>query len=139
MSIPCSLLIFHWIADFLAQTDEMAIQKSKSLKWLTLHVLTYTGIMGLWALIVLWSPWMALLFMAATFLTHWLTDFATSKISRELFPWKQLPGRTLFTRPVYLDYEGMNFRSRHWFFVMIGLDQLIHYFTLGLTYSYLAQ
>lgn len=45
MSLALSLIfvfLTHYIADFLCQTREMANNKSSSVYWLTLHVLTYS-------------------------------------------------------------------------------------------------
>jgi hypothetical protein len=54
-------------------------------------------------------------FSLITFLTHIITDAITSRCTSYL--WQQ--------------------NQRHWFFVVIGLDQLIHTVTLLLTYQYL--
>jgi hypothetical protein len=37
------LIWIHWFADFFCQTDKMAINKSKSIYWLTIHVFVYFG------------------------------------------------------------------------------------------------
>lgn len=110
------ILVFtiHFIADFLCQTRTMATNKSKSLYWLTIHVLCYTTVTTLcWIyfnidLKVILSIWLV------TFSTHWLTDFTTSK----------------FTTYFYLKNNMFGF------FSIIGLDQLIHAITLLITYDY---
>lgn len=108
MTIPVvtvlTLLVLHFIADFICQTDWMAINKSKRVDALLLHVSIYT-------LFFLGFGWR---FAVVTFLSHLITDGITSKINSYL-------------------YE----RNRHWFFVAVGADQLIHYFTLILTLCYL--
>jgi len=100
------LVWFHFIADFMCQTDEMALNKSSSNKWLTFHVATYS-------LPFLLFGWQ---FAFVTFITHWITDFLTSRGT------------------AYLWQKG----ERHWFYVLIGFDQAIHMTTLILTLEYLA-
>jgi len=101
--ITTLIVIFwlHFIADFILQTDEMALNKSKSFKWLSLHALTY----GIPFLLFGWKY--AIINSAA----HWLVDCVTSRIT------------------AYLWSKG----ERHWFFVVIGLDQAIHMTILVLT------
>jgi hypothetical protein len=106
--------LIHFVSDFLCQTREMATNKSKSLYWLTLHVLVYSTatIIG-WCYFttdihVLGSIWVI------TFLTHWLTDFTTSKITTYYYLKNNMFG----------------------FFSTIGFDQLIHSTTLLITYYY---
>ena len=113
--IVLTLLFTHWIADFLFQTDEMAINKSKHNGWLFVHVLTYTSIFL--------APLLAtrgftgvgnMYFLGITFLCHFITDYFTSRLSSKL--WKE--------------------DKRHWFFVVIGFDQFSHYLQLLLTYEF---
>lgn len=79
MTIPLfvlfGLLFTHWIADFELQSDQMAKNKSKSIKWLSLHVLVYTLVF------MLWGVQFALISGAL----HWITDFFTSKITSYLY------------------------------------------------------
>lgn len=65
------IILLHWLADFVFQTDEMAQNKSKSFYWLTTHVFTYS-------LFFCGFGWK---FVLITFVCHWITDFVTSKIS----------------------------------------------------------
>lgn len=130
-TIPLLLLlpVIHTIADFELQSDEMAINKSKSLKWLSLHVLIYSSVFA-----VIFGP----LFGLVTFVTHFVTDYFTSKWSRSKFPW--LPQPKLSERykiTLYQDFEGWNGRSRHRFFCVIGYDQMIHAYTLAATVLWL--
>lgn len=111
-------LVLHFIGDFLLQSDWMALNKSKYNEALTAHVLVYS---------LMFLPF-GLHFWAITFALHWLTDWCTSRITSKL--WFVVPagdeGAGWFT------YDTGN--KRHWFFVMIGLDQLIHALTLIWTF-----
>lgn len=110
------LLIFtHWVADFLLQTDEMALNKSKSNYWLFIHVLVYSAIFFA-PLIIIGLPYWSVTFVTITFICHFITDYFTSKLSARL----------------YKD------NKRHWFFVVIGFDQFLHYAQLIITYSLLS-
>lgn len=108
MTIPLLLLVVHFVADFLFQTDWMAINKSKQWDALALHCLVYSACF----LVVTEFP---VPFVLVTFATHFTTDAITSRITTRLWQADQ----------------------RHWFFVVIGLDQLIHATTLALTWAYL--
>lgn len=88
------VLIAHWFADFICQTDKMAVNKSTSWKWLSSHVGAYTLLM------LPFGPKFALINGFA----HLWVDAVTSRATSYL--WKK--------------------GDRHNFFVVIGLDQLIH-------------
>ena len=100
------VLFVHFVADFILQSDKMAINKSTSMNWLGLHVLVYG--LGLCILIPFGFSWQWVVINTSL---HFFTDAITSRISS------------------YLYLKGM----RHWFFVCIGVDQLIHYTCLILT------
>jgi hypothetical protein len=112
-----SLLVGHFIADFVAQTD--AKGKSHDLWFLSLHVTVYTlimmlvvaacGIIGVGAV----QPWPVAVFVFITFVCHWVTDYASSRVSSAL-------------------YQA---EKHHDFFVVVGLDQLLHYTQLIFTYQ----
>ena len=115
------LLFVHFLADFLVQTDWQAVNKSKDVEALSRHVATYT------ATFLIFLPFMCevtigrvpssiiILFCVATFATHWITDYVTSRIAA-----------------YYYQKE-----DRHAFFAMVGLDQFIHQATLLLTMNQL--
>ena len=105
----------HYVADFLCQTREMATNKSKSLYWLTLHVLTYATATTLAWTFFSTDPQTLAMVWALTFSSHWITDFITSKITTYFYLKNNMFG----------------------FFSTIGFDQLIHATTLLLTYNYL--
>ena len=56
-----------------------------------------------------------MVFVSITFLLHTLTDAITSRITSKLWQTNQ----------------------RHWFFVAIGADQLLHYIGLAATFAYI--
>ena len=94
----------------------MAIGKSKRLQPLLAHVFTYSVVLGLFV-----SPYLAatverlpdhlVLWAGVNFLSHFFQDAITSRINARL--WQA--------------------NERHWFFVSIGADQLLHYVTLFVT------
>ena len=105
ISIWIIMFIFwlHFIADFVFQTDEVAIKKSSSNLVLTYHVMVYILPFAL-----IFGP----AFAVINFVLHWLTDFFSSRATTKLYK------------------AG----ERHWFFVVIGLDQALHYTALFGTY-----
>lgn len=115
------VLFTHWIGDFILQTQEEAENKSKSNKYLTDHVLTYTFIwfsVGIvWfisgpfrsELFVVWKGGLSLLlFTLITFTTHWIIDYFTSRLNSKLYKKGDI----------------------HNLFVSIGFDQVLHYIQL---------
>jgi hypothetical protein len=125
------ILVVHYIADFIFQTEEMGVSKSKSFFILLKHTFVYTlvfysafiiigiydGVIGLdgFEITLKWF-----LFFPITFITHTLVDFLSTKIKS-----KQFINKQFYTK-------GLNFG----FFSMIGLDQVIHYGILFLTYYF---
>jgi hypothetical protein len=102
-----TILLIHWIADFILQTDYQAKNKSVSNLVLSMHCITYTM-----CTTILWFIMIRELTITDVisvilpiFFLHWATDWGTSRIVRVLFA-KQ-------------DY--------HWGFVVIGFDQLLHF------------
>lgn len=110
------------------QNDQMALNKSKNswhgLKWLSIHVAVYTAFMSLSSSFTNYA-------LLQVFLAHWVTDFFTSRAISKL--WFMTPHNLdscALENPVWTFKPGS---WRHWFFVMIGLDQVIHYTCLTLT------
>ena len=99
------LLIFtaHFIGDFVLQSDTMAIGKSTSNYRLTQHLVVYTAFIAVATLSPVWA--------LVNGIAHWITDYFTSRWTSRA--WKA--------------------GHRHDFFVIIGLDQLIHAATLMAT------
>lgn len=71
------LLLVHWVADFVCQTDEMAINKSSSNAWL----FTHTGVYA--CFLLMFGPVYAIVNWAA----HTLTDYCSSRASS--YFWKK--------------------------------------------------
>ena len=114
------LLVFvvHFLADFVFQSSQMATGKSKSLKWLSIHV----GVYGLVSLISAFIIGFDLEILSLGFIwwginvgLHFVVDFFTSKITSRF--WEQ--------------------KNMRLFFVMIGFDQLLHNFCLVITYIWI--
>jgi len=108
-----ALLFVHWVADFVLQSHWMSVNKSKRVDALLLHAATYTGVLLVGAGLILGVHKIAslLLFVGVNGLLHLATDFVTSRITSGL--WQQ--------------------KREHDFFVLVGLDQLIHQVTLATT------
>lgn len=94
------ILIIHFFADFVFQSHEMASNKSKSLYFLSLHILEYTTVfmisgllVGLDAGFIIWNC-----------LAHFVIDYFTSRAGKAMWERKRV----------------------HDFFVVVGLDQLLH-------------
>lgn len=106
------LLWIHFVADFMLQNDKMALNKSNSIKWLGFHSIIY-GITFSVLIPYIFNFYGFVLLFGNTIL-HFIVDFITSKITTYL--WKK--------------------EERHWFFVVIGIDQTIHMTTLILMYFF---
>jgi len=122
-----TILLIHWFADFVLQTDKQAKGKSKNWRDLLSHTLTYSLI---WFVIGMYYTWYLvynhnlsidgigfklILFTLITFIAHTITDYFTSKLNSKL--WEK--------------------GDVHNFFVAVGFDQVLHYIQLFLTYKLL--
>lgn len=127
------ILVIHTIADFLLQTEEMAVNKSKSNGALLSHVMAYSFTWFLGSAPLFWSDCdisflgkcvdtpKIFAFVGITFVSHFITDYISSRISKNKFEKKEY-------------YTGIpNFGA----FTVIQIDQLAHYAQLFLTYYYL--
>ncbi len=121
ITIVLGIIIIHYLADFVLQSDKMAVNKSKSNFYLGQHVFIYT-IMWLAVLFpfeefkyypYITFPQMTLLFCLITFVCHFITDYITSRISSYFYKREE----------------------RHNFFLIIGIDQVFHYIQLFITFK----
>lgn len=110
-----SIILIHWFADFVLQTDKQAKGKSKNWSDLLEHTLGYSTV---WLVIgsCLWilydDIWIGAKFALITFICHTITDYFTSRLNSKLWS------------------EG----KVHNFFVSVGFDQVLHYVQLFTTY-----
>lgn len=96
------LVWLHFFADFILQSDKVALNKSKD-PWILLwHVILYS--LPFW----FFCGWR---FAAVNAGLHFVVDLASSNVTSIL--WQK--------------------EKRHWFFVVIGLDQALHLTCLILT------
>jgi hypothetical protein len=105
------ILVIHWVADFLMQTEAQATNKSKDNYWLLTHVSIYSF---MWLVILLgfrFEPIGVLKFTLITFIAHFITDYFTSRWTSKL-------------------YKKGKFYGFPAFFSVIGLDQILHYIQL---------
>lgn len=107
IGVLLALVWFHFVADFIFQSDWVAKGKSSSNQILFYHVSLYSLPFYLFG----WQ------FALANAGLHFITDWCTSRATS------------------YLWQKG----ERHWFFVVIGLDQAIHFTCLFLTYLWLVK
>ena len=129
----------------------MALNKSKSWQALSAHVFVYTATLAFVVAYLLlpsaYHPYTTIVqfgwFVLVNAVAHFVTDAVTSRmISRFWFVkgirvknamWSrsvvQLAGHAAYA----VDYDMF---KRHWFFVMLGADQLVHYVTLFVTAEY---
>lgn len=118
-----AILFLHFMGDFIFQSDWMATNKSKNVTALAIHALVYSA-----CFVVLGTY-----FAIVTFVMHFFTDGITSQWTSKL--WFAVDhGEDPASGHRLIEWSN----TRHWFFVVIGLDQLIHFITLLITYRVLA-
>lgn len=123
LKIILAIILIHWLADFVFQTDKMAKGKSKNWNDLLSHTGTYSFIwfcfVPFYVLLNLdtYVEWTGTLFVLITFIAHTITDYFTSRLNSKLWA------------------KG----DVHNFFVSIGFDQVLHYTQLLLTYYILTK
>lgn len=115
------LVVVHFIADFMLQTDQMAKRKSTSNYYLAMHVSAYSiftfiaWVVGFKLFGIQFSKETISLSVLLIFWLHFITDYVTSRITG--YYWKK--------------------QASHNFFCVIGIDQVAHYFQLFLIYNYI--
>jgi hypothetical protein len=103
------IILIHWFADFVCQTDRMALNKSTRYSYLLLHASIYYIILHVcWVLVNTES-------ISRLIVINWPAHFIIDGITSRA------------TSYLYLK------NHRHWFFVIIGFDQVLHYGILLLT------
>jgi len=124
-----SIIIIHWFADFLMQDEKWANNKSKDWNALIKHTVTYSVCFTIIIQFFFLQKFsfnhyylmVTMLFFLITLVSHTATDYFTSRIVAKKFSKKQygtsIPNTGGFT--------------------IIGIDQVIHYAQLFLTYLYL--
>jgi hypothetical protein len=110
------ILFIHWVADFVLQTKEMGMNKSKSDYWLISHVFVYSMVWFFIGMFFFKIP-QVILFVVTTFILHFITDYLTSRWTSKLYKQRKYYGFPAF-------------------FSVIGLDQFLHYTQLILCYEY---
>ena len=97
-----AVLILHFIADFLFQSDYMAKNKSKDIEVLTEHAIAYAVPFVIFFSI--FYPIWGLSYVVFNVCSHFIIDYFTSKLNAKLWEKQQV----------------------HWFFCSVGFDQLLH-------------
>jgi hypothetical protein len=112
------VIMAHWVADFVLQSNWMATNKSSNIKALSTHVTVYIVAMTLFA-IPIFSFYGKLDLLAAWSISnailHFGIDYITSKVNSEYW----------------------NKEQYHNFFVSLGFDQVLHYASLFSTLALL--
>ena len=151
LTLMLALLLAHFLGDFVLQSNWMAINKSHRWDALQLHVSVYTLTLALIVAAALplsaYSHTTLKLFgwfVLVNAVAHFVTDAVTSRITSRLWFVKGLRVKNaMWSQPIVqaaghaaytVDYD---MSKRHWFFVALGADQLIHYVTLFVTAEYL--
>ena len=106
------ILTCHYMADFVFQSNKMAMNKNRSTKWLLIHVSVYSFTVLIASILLMTSIKQVLLFVGINFILHFIVDFITSRMT------------AYFTRE----------EKRRPFFLTIGADQLIHTFCLLISF-----
>ena len=83
------ILLIHFLADFALQTHYQATNKGIGYDLINYpllrHVVVYSLVFSVWFLARFQDPWIALLFLGYNILTHYVTDWITSRLSKPFF------------------------------------------------------
>lgn len=125
------IFCLHFVGDFLLQSRSMGRNKGKSILWLFAHVFVYTTFLFWgWSSFIGFSEYSFYVMFGVyhlIFITHFLTDLITSKISG--YAYIKCTDNNLSKK--------LKYRWEYMFWSIIGLDQLIHIISLILIYNYL--
>ena len=153
MKILAVALVLHFLADFVLQSRTMGKKKSEDLKWLAGHLAIQFSVMllGLFGFIdKLSALYLALANTAIHGVIDWyiwrgykwsvlyrLKEAALKAVDYRINQGKLDPSVKEKLVQEEIEYQAghWKFWEDHWFFVTIGLDQLLHSLTLaGLVY-----
>lgn len=113
------ILLIHFLADFGLQTHDQATKKGEGNSILNPGLFQHVGVYSIiWFIaiqIIVQDRFIAFNFAATTFICHYFTDYITSRLSKPFF----------------------NKQDLHNGFVIIGFDQILHYFQLWYTFKFL--
>lgn len=105
------VILAHFIGDFLAQNNYTSAKKGSDLKAMAFHVGLY--FLGLCFLMLISPSAFVLLYCVINAVLHYFVDSVTAPISLGLFQKE----------------------DKRKFFLMLGLDQTIHYLCLSISYG----
>lgn len=124
-----TLLVAHFIGDFVCQSDWMALNKGRRMDALALHVAVYAGVLAVClAAVFRLDAYSFALFISFNAVMHFMQDAFTSRLTSWLWFYPKV-GEGM--RPAWIQVEVR--QTRHWFFVAIGADQFLHYVLLAMT------
>jgi len=137
-----SIIIIHWIADFVLQTEKQATGKSKNWSDLLSHTSVYNSVWAVFIPIyfivfghvgVFMAILLSMLFVVITFIFHTTTDYFTSRLNSKLIPEREYAHN--YGKGVD-KYSFFRYKNENWhnFFVSVGFDQVLHYIQLFTTY-----
>lgn len=122
LTIIISVLLIHFVSDFLYQTNNQTLNKGRSIKELLKHTSIYSVLSGCLLQLMLQEDMfgaqellLPIYFTLITFVTHTVVDFFTSKLTSKL--WND-------------GYKQVNL-------ILFGFDQIIHLIILFTTIYYL--
>jgi len=116
------LLLSHFIADFLLQSREMAKEKSNNLGVLIKHCLIQFTI-PLIILSCFAQSWLIVIVCILNAVIHGIIDWNIWGLYKSTVLWRS----TSYSEE---DLAKWKYWEDHWFYVTIGLDQLLHTLTI---------